>query len=127
MTHAAIKTSGTRQWLYCPGASFNGISEPALCRRVRRIERGERRCSVGRGRCNCVVWGRAAGQSPALQNLDQHFSLRPISRPTRDGSSHLGFGGGGATAAARARCSCCTFARICGIAAIAAFSPSRIA
>lgn len=25
MTHAAIETSGTRQWLYCPRASFNGI------------------------------------------------------------------------------------------------------
>lgn len=25
MTHAAIETSGTRHWLYRPGASFNGI------------------------------------------------------------------------------------------------------
>lgn len=45
-------------------ASFNGISEPALCRWVQWIERDERRCTVGRGRCNCVVWGESGRAEP---------------------------------------------------------------
>ncbi|KAG0916569.1 hypothetical protein G6F32_016499 [Rhizopus arrhizus] len=80
--------------------------------------------------CRCRSWSpeRPPGVSGGQASTDQHLSLRPISLPRREASSHFGAAtGAGAAAAARAFCSCWIFARICGIAAIAAFSPSRIA